>query len=72
MTQRDAVKMFVSSAPSNGWGDYWSMQLDWSAFVDGLCRDGEITQRQFDNWGNPCSPETFGRWQRRMFGAARF
>ena len=38
------------------------MQQAWEAFKDGLTRDGEITQRQSDNWGNPCTPETFERW----------
>jgi hypothetical protein len=41
------------------------MQQDWEAFKDGLCRDGRITQRQADSWGNPCTPETFNRWQKR-------
>ena len=71
MTKQQAIKDFVSFALPNGWGDYWAMQVDWSAFIDGLCKDGAITQRQFDRWGNPCTPESFDRWQRRQFGMAR-
>lgn len=33
--------------------DYWTAQLAWSTYVDGLCKDGQITQRQYDNWSTP-------------------
>lgn len=33
--------------------DYWTAQLAWSIYVDGLCKDGQITQRQCDNWSTP-------------------
>ena len=29
--------------------DYCRVQLMWSFYIDGLCKDGEITQRQYDN-----------------------
>lgn len=29
--------------------DYCAAQLRWSCFVDYLCKDGQITQRQYDN-----------------------
>lgn len=29
--------------------DYCRVQLMWHTFIDGLCKDGEITQRQYDN-----------------------
>lgn len=64
-TFKQGVDDFISCAPSGGWSDYWAMQQDWEAFKDGLCRDGRITQRQADSWGNPCTPETFNRWQKR-------
>ena len=64
-TFKQAVDSFIDSAPSGGWGDYWEMQQDWAAYIDGLCRDGSITQRQYDNFSNPCTPETFDRWQKR-------
>tara|TARA_R100001440_G_scaffold52577_1_gene72385 strand:- start:486 stop:659 length:174 start_codon:yes stop_codon:yes gene_type:complete len=25
----------------------------WSNYIDGLCKDGEITLQQYENWGNP-------------------
>lgn len=64
-TFKQAVDSFIECAPSGGWGDYWEMQQDWAAYIDGLCRDGSITQRQYDNFSNPCTPETFDRWQKR-------
>lgn len=33
--------------------DYWEAQLAWSTYVDGLCKNGEITQKQYDNWQTP-------------------
>lgn len=66
MTFKQAVNDFISCAPDGGWSDYWSMQQDWSFYVDGLCRDGVITRRQAEDvWTNPCTPETFDRWQKR-------
>jgi len=64
-TFKQGVDDFISCAPSGGWSDYWAMQQDWEAFKDGLCRDGVITQKQADSWSNPCTPETFARWQKR-------
>ena len=64
-TYKQGLESFIACAPEGGWSDYWAMQQDWEAFKDGLCRDGSITQRQADSWGNPCTPETFDRWQKR-------
>lgn len=29
--------------------DYCKVQFEWSCWIDSLCKDGEITQRQYDN-----------------------
>lgn len=29
--------------------DYCKVQFEWSCFIDGLCKDGQITQKQYDN-----------------------
>lgn len=29
--------------------DYYKVQLEWSCFIDYLCKSGEITQRQYDS-----------------------
>ena len=29
--------------------DYCKVQFEWSCYIDLLCKNGEITQRQYDN-----------------------
>lgn len=29
--------------------DYYKIQIEWSYFIDSLCKNGEITQRQYEN-----------------------
>jgi hypothetical protein len=66
MTKPQAVKLFTDhNRPFN---DYWSMQLAWSCFVDGLERDGEITMKQQATWLNPCTPDTFKRFNKKFKG----
>lgn len=33
--------------------DYWFAQLAWSEYTDTLCRNGEITLKQFESWPTP-------------------
>lgn len=33
--------------------DYPAKQFAWATFIDSLCKDGQISQKQFDTWGNP-------------------
>ena len=33
--------------------DYCTAQEAWAAYVDGLCKDGQITQKQYDTWLTP-------------------
>ena len=65
MTFRQGLDDFLSVAPEGGWSDYWAMQQDWEFYKDNLCRDRVITQKQADSWSNPCTPETFDKWQKR-------
>ena len=64
-TFKQGVDEFIGCAPEGGWSDYWAMQQDWEFYKDSLCRDGVITQKQADSWSNPCTPDTFARWQKR-------
>lgn len=66
MKRIDAIKYFVSV--NSRFSDYWSMQEAWSDFVDAMASNGDITERQRMIWGNPCTPETFKRWNNRNFG----
>ena len=52
MTKPQAIKLFTDyNRPFN---DYWSMQLAWTVFVDGLERNGEITMKQQANCIGSC------------------
>lgn len=33
--------------------DYWTAQETWAAYIDSLCKSGEITQKQYDTWATP-------------------
>ena len=33
--------------------DYWTAQMAWSCYVDNLCRNGNITQKQYQTWATP-------------------
>ena len=33
--------------------DYWTAHEAWSRYVDGLLKNGEITQKQFGSWATP-------------------
>ena len=52
MNYKDAVKSFKDSL-NLGEYDYWTVQLMWSEYTDGLCRNGEITTTQFSKWLTP-------------------
>lgn len=29
--------------------DYYKVQFEWSCWIDSLCKDGEITSKQYEN-----------------------
>lgn len=55
MTYREAVKEFQRQNAElyNNRVDYWTGQFAWSSYVDSLCKDGQITSRQYNNWSTP-------------------
>lgn len=55
MTYAEAVKEFrnIYADLYEKGVDYWSAQFVWSNYTDTLCKDGRITQRQYDNWKTP-------------------
>lgn len=67
MTYKKALAVFLCA--NRPFSDYWEMQLAWSCYVDGLHRDGMITDRQARTWDNPCTPETFKRFNKKFEGA---
>ena len=46
-------RMLCEMYPEGGRLDYWTAQLMWIEYIDGLCRQGKITQEQFGSWTNP-------------------
>ena len=66
MTFQNAVKDFVNT--HNRFSDYWQMQLSWVMYVTALRSSNSITQYQSENWGNPCTPETFKKWSNKWYG----
>lgn len=69
MTKKQAIDSFLENKP---FGDYWEMQLAWACYIDGLNRDGEITDRQRNTWDNPCTPKTFKRFNRKFKGGYKY
>lgn len=61
LTFRQAVQDFKAAGQ---WNDYYEMQQDWESYKDGLERDGLISEKTRSTWGNPCTPETFKRWNK--------
>ena len=56
MTYKDAVSKFIGinkEELNSHSDDYCYKQLMWSCYVDSLCKCGEITNKQFSNWGTP-------------------
>lgn len=60
MTKRETAKIFVESYYGNNanlrtalTADFLAVKQEWEIFVDCLCRDGEITMRQYDTWMFP-------------------
>lgn len=61
MSYEQALREFTSNGKP--WGDYWSMQYDWTMFVDSLERDDLVDYEEARWWDNPCTPETFREWK---------
>lgn len=66
MTKAQAVNYFTEV--NKPFSDYWSMQLAWTQHIDDLKMSDAITEKQRDNWGNPCTPETFKRFNKKFKG----
>ena len=65
MTYRQAVRDFKEAYVDlfEKQVDYWTGQLAWSTYTDCLCKDGTITQHQYDTWETPFP---YGRRLRRI------
>lgn len=66
MTKPQAIAYFCEV--NKPFIDYWAMQLAWSQFVDDLEMSDAISMKQQANWVNPCTPETFKRFNKKFRG----
>ena len=60
MTKQQAFNQFTETYYTDKYNlqraidqDYCKVQLEWATFIDYLCKDKHITQRQYDTWGAP-------------------
>ena len=59
LTKKVALRIFKDVLNSdyvyyaNIRGDKVAMRESWNNFTDGLCKDGEITESQYNTWSNP-------------------
>ena len=55
MTYKEAVKIFRETYIDlyEKGVDYWTAQECWANFTDILCKDGTITQKQYNTWETP-------------------
>lgn len=53
MTKQQALYIFRNDYQGVVKGDVICTRENWNNFTDKLCKDGEITERQYNNWTNP-------------------
>ena len=55
MTYQEAKKIFRITYKDlyENEVDYWTAQECWSNMIDIMCKNGDITQRQWNNWETP-------------------
>lgn len=51
LTKKEVERMFKEEVyPSLDKSDKPSLSYAWDVFIDGLCKDGEISHNQYNNW----------------------
>ena len=59
MNKSDVIQAFIESYGNKNElhkalrQDYLAVQFAWECFVDGLCKDGDITMEQYESWTFP-------------------
>ena len=66
MNKKQTIRYFLDNFPP--FSDFWSMQFQWTVVVDDLIKDKEVNPNRAKNWGNPCIPETFKKFNQRFKG----
>ena len=52
MRYADAVRNFKRELKVGEY-DYWTVYEMWSSYTDYLCKDGQITDKQYNSWSTP-------------------
>ena len=63
MTKQEALKQWRAEIKPSviaryGENDLPALRESWNNYTDALCKDGQITARQYETWGSP--PECKG------------
>lgn len=58
MTKAEALKQFKSDLNEYNpsflkSGDTVAKREEWSIYTDALCKNGDITMKQYESWSNP-------------------
>ena len=56
MTKAEAIRDFRMLYKTFGHyrrGDVVAKRTEWNDYTDALCKEGLITDNQYNNWGNP-------------------
>lgn len=70
MGKAEAVEQFKNEVlpfvvAQYGWDDIPAQDQAWNDWTDGLCKDGEITERQYSTWSSPTPFKEPTRWIRQ-------
>lgn len=53
MTKEQAIKLFKEIHGDSFGDDIIGKRTAWNDFTDGLMKDGEITEKQYETWDQP-------------------
>ena len=53
MTKKQALSIFRNEHMGVVRGDVTYTRENWNNFTDYLCKNGDISERQYDTWTNP-------------------
>ena len=58
MTKKEVLQEFKSLGGCVVYRDKIQTAENWSTYTDYLCRNGQITMKQYESWSNPFTQQT--------------